>query len=198
MKKLGFPEAVVAQIQKMRDWSKALNNTSNVLSSYETLAMKPNNFAERMFAQWMPTRILSSAFGYTDDCYDQGYEESIATKNARPKEERIAEEAMRWFCNLNGEKRHTIIEFPSTHSKTHFDAIKIEANQKQIVTAYLADLEDRRRSEHERVMKLDREARARKAEIAEKAARFGKPKPMVAAAARVPDNSFGVDGVDDI
>lgn len=193
MKKLGFPEHVIAAITKMRDWSKALNNTTNLLSSYETLAMKPNGFASKMFDMWMPKRILSS--GINDDCYDQGYEESVVAKNARPREERVAEEAMRWFCNLNEEKRHTIIEFPSTHSKTHFDAIKIEANQKQIVTAYLADLEERRRSEHERVMKLDREARARKAEIAEKAAHSGKPKVMATVAVGIPDESSGVDDI---
>jgi hypothetical protein len=180
----------------MREWSKALNNTTNLLSSYETLAMKPNGFASKMFDMWMPKRVLTSG-GFEDDCYDQGYEESVTAKYAKPKEERIAEEAIPWFCNLKDEKQHSIIDFPQG-MKTYFAAVKIEANREQIAKAYVADLEDRRRAEHEHVMKLDREARARKAEIAEKAAQFGKPKTMVAAAARVPDNWFGADGVDDI
>ncbi len=165
MVKLGFPALVIAQIQKMRDWSKALNNTTNVLSSYETLCNKPNDFADRMFKMWMPKRILTAG-GMGDDCYDQGWEESLVAKNAVPKEIRIREEAVSWFCNsCDDEKRHTICEFSRKHAKTYFDAIKVEENKKLIAAAYLADLEDRRREEHERVMKQCRESAARKAAL---------------------------------
>ena len=165
MVKLGFPALVIAQIQKMRDWSKALNNTTNVLSGYETLCNKPNDFADRMFKMWMPKRILTAG-GMGDDCYDQGWEESLVAKNAVPKEIRIREEAISWFCNsCDDEKRHTICEFSRKHANTYFDAIKVEENKKLIAAAYLADLEDRRREEHERVMKQCRESAARKAAL---------------------------------
>ena len=161
MVKLGFPAPVIAQIQKMKFWSEALNNTSNVLSSYESLCNNPNDFADRMFKMWMPKRILTAG-GMGDDCYDQGWEESLAAKAAVPKEVRIQEEAISWFCSLcTDEKRHQICEF----SKTHWEAIKVEENKKLIAAAYLIYLEDRRREEHEDMMKKCRESAAKKAAL---------------------------------
>ena len=186
---VGFPQEVVTRITKMIDWSTALNNTSNVISSYETLALKPNAFASKMFDMWMPKRILS---GYGDDCYDQGYEESIMKENAKPREQRVAEAAMSWWGMLEDERRHKLVEFPETY-KSFLQAAK--DRKEEIVTAYLADLEDRRRAEHERVMKLDREAKLRKAGFAAKVAQVGKSKVLVAVAAGIPDEGSSVDDI---
>jgi hypothetical protein len=158
----GCPSAVLAEVTKLEHWSKALNNTSNVVSSYETLALKPNGTATRMFKVWMPKRVLSG--GFEDECYDQANEESILQERAKPKEERILKAARQWwnYLGMDNEeggdrRRHELIDFPVGY-RSHF-----KVPDEQVVAAYHKWMEDARREDHERVMKLDRDAKERKA-----------------------------------
>jgi hypothetical protein len=113
LKAVGCPIEALIQIGKLEHWCKALNNTTNVITSYETLAMKDNKMATKLFGLWMPKRLTNaSPSGNDDDFMGQSEREYLLKEAARPREERYFEQAKGWWSFLDDDDRHALVDFP--------------------------------------------------------------------------------------
>jgi hypothetical protein len=113
LKAVGCPDDALVQIGKLKHWCNALNNTTNIISTYETLAMKDNKMATKLFDLWMPKRLTNaSPSGNDDDFMGQSEREFLLKEAAHPREERYLKQAKGWWNMLDDDERHALVDFP--------------------------------------------------------------------------------------
>jgi len=137
----GCPEEVIAGITKLEFWSGALNETSNPLTAYVTLAMKENGPANRFSRLWMPKLNASGVIIHGDADFIIGFTE--AEKNAMTKRraqmtdaQRELESAQFWFGTLEIPERKALGIFA-----TYDEEGNGEYNWDEILQVYRADEE---------------------------------------------------------
>jgi hypothetical protein len=72
----GCPDEAVAFITKLEHWSNALNNTSNPITAYVTLALKENGPANKLSRLWMPQLKTNGVIIHGDPDFYGGLTES--------------------------------------------------------------------------------------------------------------------------
>jgi hypothetical protein len=109
----GCPEEVIAGITKLEFWSNALNDTSNVLTAYVTMAMKANGPANRFSRLWMPKLNTQGVIIHGDADFESSFTE--AEKNATMKARATMTEAQLevesawfWWGGVDIERRHAL------------------------------------------------------------------------------------------
>ena len=101
LESFGCPAPALDEITKLHGWSKALNATSNVIAAYETMAMRENAFATKMYKLWMPKRVTGFV-GIEGDDSDfvmptQAERERTQSEAALPPDIRELKAAKHWW-----------------------------------------------------------------------------------------------------
>jgi len=172
LESFGCPQAALDEITKVSGWSKALSNTTNVITAYETMAMRDNAFAAKMYKLWMPKRINYAFFGDNDSDFQpptQSEREAAQKEAALPPEVKKLKAAKDWWCYAfiadddgyteeeQYERRQKYIKFPKGYKSW------MKVGEADLLAGYDIAMEENRQYEREQFRKMCEASKARQA-----------------------------------